>query len=323
MAVDVLSAGDPVEALYNRRVRGLGVLVAADDTRMHAATGCWFMLAAGTPPRLVVSIPHEFPTLTLLREAGTFTVNLVGIHQRSQIEPLRVGTEPPSLAWWQVPSGALCLPGSTGIFDCVAEGERDVGDSTLIWAAVTAAGGRREEPNLTSNDLPPLSPEALAMRPHDWARPRPPLAMARLPERADAVYRRRRWGAMAIVMGTKHDWVGGLTTGMMQVSHEPGRFAWFLNPGGAAAKKIAHNAHWSAAVASRSLVEFTHLPRQAADESLRWEGDAARLPGALAHFSGVVEDAWTVGGRLLVLGVVKDLREGPDDEANIERDDAL
>lgn len=234
--MDPRSAEDPVERVYNRRIRGLGMIVAGDGQTFHVHPGCWFTFVAGTPSRMVVAIPAQYPGALLAVETGRLTVSLLGQDQmgvlRASLAGLTRGDDFPPGTWALAPSGVPCLQGSPAVFDLRVEHSVPTGDTVLVTGAVRGAGGTPGASNLSSRDLarfggvpqPVLPMERLA-----W--PTRPLPVLRLAERPAEAYARRTWGIMAVVAGQRGQWAGALTTGVVQVAHDPPRVLLLVPPG--------------------------------------------------------------------------------------------
>jgi flavin reductase (DIM6/NTAB) family NADH-FMN oxidoreductase RutF len=322
VGVDSRSRVDPVEAVYNRRERGLGIVAVASGAEMHAHAGCWFMLAAGAPARLVVSVPREFPAADLVARSGRFSVSLPTVDQAEAVRELYRGhltaDEFPPGMWAWTPAGQPVLRGATSVFDCVCEGRRELRDAVILWGPVEHAGGERGGDNLTAHALEAAGgiPEPI-LPVEPWAWTPKPMPAVRFGERPDHAYRRRRWGLMALVTGTPLHWAGALTSGVIQVSHEPPEFLWLVPPGSAVAKELAASETWSGAIATEAVLALTRRSRVDATDLLEWADGWAVIPGALGLFAGTVTAVWDIGLRLAVLGEVTRYRDDPGAGANI------
>jgi flavin reductase (DIM6/NTAB) family NADH-FMN oxidoreductase RutF len=314
--MDHAAPTDPVERVYNRRERGLGVVMVSTAGGVHAHVGCWFMLAAGTPWRLVVSVPHDYPAGAMMRDGGRFTLSLPGRHQVGAVAELyrghRSGQGFPPGFFAAVPSGQLCLNGALAVFDCRVEELRDLGDADLVTGVIEHAGIDGPGVNLTAREFARtggVDPIILPVEP--WARPPRPLPVVPMGRRGDQAYARRRWGLMAVMSGTPHDWAGAITSGLIQVSHAPARFLMLVPPGSALDRLVERHGTWSAAIVTPSVLSLAGKTRLEAAEALVFQEEGPVVPGALGHFAGTVVDRWTIGSRIAVLGTVDRYQEGP------------
>lgn len=67
--MDTQSWRDPVEPLYDARMRGAAVIATAAGDRVHLHGGCWVSPCASAPPRLMVAFPKEFEGAEIVQEA--------------------------------------------------------------------------------------------------------------------------------------------------------------------------------------------------------------------------------------------------------------
>lgn len=250
--LDSRSRMDPVEQVYDHRIRGVGVIMVQVDRRMHAHAGCWFMLASLTPPTLMVAIPNEFAARALIPESGRFTVSLAAEDQVGVVDQFFSGLTaadefaPGTLV--TAPSGQPALGGSPGVFDCAVAGHWDLGDFLLVAGGIQAAGGERPHcVNLTVNAIQARtggSPNVVLPR-QALAAPStspPPVA---LNEAADTVYARRRFGPMLLAAGSPGAAAQGTTRAAVQVSHDPPRFLWSLPEHDALTAALTSGGGWS------------------------------------------------------------------------------
>ena len=254
--LDSRSRADPVEQVYDHRIRGVGVIMVQAERRMHVHAGCWFMLASLAPPTLMVAIPHEFAAATLIPESGRFTVSLAAEDHMRVVDQFFAGLSTPDQfadgTLVTAPSGQPALGGSPGIFDCAVAGRWDLGDFLLVAGVVQAAGAERpNRPNLTVNaiqartDAPPKVVLPRSALPVPAAVP-PSVA---LNEAAGAVYARRRFGPMLMAAGSPGAVAQGTTRAAVQVSHDPPRFLWSMPENDALTAALTSGGGWSLTVA--------------------------------------------------------------------------
>lgn len=250
--LDSRSRTDPVEQVYDHRIRGVGVIMVQAERRMHVHAGCWFMLASLTPPTLMVAIPHEFAAATLIPESGRFTVSLAAEDQMRVVDQFFAGVATPEDfspgTLVTAPSGQPSLGGSLGIFDCAVAGRWDLGDFLLVAGVVQAAGAERPDVlNLTVNaiqartDAPPTAVLPRQALPVPAAAP-PSVA---LDESAAAVYGRRRFGPVLVAAGSTGAVAEATTRAAVQVSHDPPRLLWAVPENDALGVALTSGGGWS------------------------------------------------------------------------------
>ncbi len=299
--MDSRSRTDPVEQVYDYRIRGVGVIMVRAERRMHAHAGCWFMLASLTPPTLMVAIPHEFAAATLIPESGRFTVSLAAEDQMGVVDQFFAGLPAPDEfsagTLVTAPSGQPALGGSPGIFDCAVAGRWDLGDFLLVAGVVQAAGAERpDQPNLTVNAIQARTdapPKVVLPRPALPVLATPPRSVA-LDEPVAAVYARRRFGPMHLAAGSPGAAAQGTTRAAVQVSHDPPRFLWSMPENDALAAALTSGGGWSLALTEGEVER---------EEPARWV-DAAR-------FSWVDNEPWADGAGPYFAGVGPERLEAP------------
>lgn len=324
--MDSRSRTDPVEQVYDHRIRGVGVIMVQAERRMHAHAGCWFMLASLTPPTLMVAVPQEFAAATLIPESGRFTVSLAAEDQMGVVDQFFAGLPTPDEfsagTLVTAPSGQPALGGSPGIFDCAVAGRWDLGDSLLVAGVVQAAGAERPDlPNLTVNAIQARTdaPPKLELPRHALPVPATTPPSVALNEAAGAVYTRRRFGPLLMAAGSPSAAAQGTTRAAVQVSHAPPRFLWSMPEDDALAVALTAGGGWSL-----TLTEGDAEP----DEPARWV-DAARFSwvdgepladGSRPYFAGVGPErleAPTLPHDVLWLGRVEHFGRGGTDRSSL------
>jgi flavin reductase (DIM6/NTAB) family NADH-FMN oxidoreductase RutF len=314
-----------IDAIYRHRVQGLGAIAAAAGPAMQVFCGSWFMMADGTSPALVASVPNGHPVLGLAEAGGHFSLSLIADTQEAlalQILNLQEGKGGLSHATWLIaPSGVPCLRGATAIFDCELTATRAAGDSTLLWGRVRAAGGGSASPNLTLDAVGAVAAAGAPLDQDSLPRPQRPLPAARLAERPERAYARRRWGLMAIVSGNPLRWYGAVTSAVTLVSRDPPAFLLLLEPGSRLADTVLDSGQWALGIASDPVLAFLHQNREEASARIEWHQGMPVIPGALAQFAGTVMDHWEVAGRLAVFGEATQYRLDRPDLRNVTGED--
>jgi flavin reductase (DIM6/NTAB) family NADH-FMN oxidoreductase RutF len=235
--VDSRSREDPVEQVYDARVRGACLIstVSGDGRAAHLHGGCWVSVCAYDPPRVAVAVPKEMEGARLAREGGAFAVSLVAEDQADWLDGMYaegrhgvgdLGAE----NFLRAASGCPVAAGAVGYLDCRLAAAEDLGDALLAIGDLKAAAVLHpEKANLTVNAIqkrarsgPPRIP--VAARPYDGAAlaPAPP---GGTPDREllARVYGRRRWG-LFLASTTDGGRIGLHVTGWaIQCSHGPQR----------------------------------------------------------------------------------------------------
>lgn len=288
--MDSGSGSDPVEKIYDQRIRGVGVIMVQAERQWHAHAGCWFMLASLAPPTLMVAVPHEFAAATLIPEAGRFTVSLAAEDQMGVIDQFFAGLATPDAfspgTLVTAPSGQPALGQSPGVFDCALAGRWDLGDFLLVAGVVQAAGGERPQAgNLTVNAIqartkvPPRTVLPRAALPVPSA---PPPAVS-LTEPTEAVYARRRFGPLTALAGSGGPVARRASRAAVQVSHQPPRFLWAAPEADPLSSALREGASWSLSLADSDEEGTGHWVEA---RSVHWLGAVPVQAGARGYFAG-------------------------------------
>lgn len=325
--LDSRSGRDPVEQVYDHRIRGVGVIMVQAERRMHAHAGCWFMLASVAPPTLMVAIPQEFAASTLIPESGRFTVSLVSEDQMRVVDQFFAGVATPEdfLPGTLVtaPSGQPSLGGSLGIFDCAVAGRWDLGDFLLVAGAVQAAGAERPGvSNLTVNAIQARADAPAKMVLPRRALPAPLLAppAVALDESAAAVYARRRFGPVLVVAGFTGAVAERVTRAVVQVSHDPPRFLWAVPEADTLAVALTAGGGWSLALMEGDAGRDQPGRWVEGVGSVRWVEGEPMADGSRPYFAGVRPErlkAPTMPHDALWLGRVEHFGRGRGDRSSL------
>lgn len=134
---------------------GLYVVTVAHDGEEHGMTANWLTQAAFEPPMVAVAIENTSKTITMIRDAHHFAINLLLGGQRdlagklgrtSEQAPHKlkgIKTKPAPVA--QTPVLTDCL----GWIECRVVATLPAGDHTLVLGEVVAAGVEHEGDALT------------------------------------------------------------------------------------------------------------------------------------------------------------------------------
>lgn len=233
--MDTRSHADPVEQVYDARIRGVCLISTRAGRRMHLHGGCWVTAAAHHPARLLVAFPKEFEGADLVRQGGDFAVSLVATDQGDLNDALFGGRHSLDALgrerFLQAPSGCPVLAGGVGYFDCHLAETVDFPDFLLAVGDVRAAAALHPaKANLTVNEIQRQAaqhpgPVRLPLRGFEDTGPALPAAPVQGGDGAtlEAVYGLRRWGLFLVAAragGVEHLHVG---CWVIQCSHEPPR----------------------------------------------------------------------------------------------------
>jgi len=289
--LDTRSKDDPVEHLYDARIRGAAVIGTAAGRRVHLHGGCWVAPVGDHPPRLMVAFPKEFEGAEIVRSSGAFAVALTAAERPGALGALYEGQPPITDAtrhlFLRTPGGSVVPTSSVACFDLSLARALDLGDFLLAVGDVTGAAVLNPDfRNLTVNEIiaqadPRGERESrLPFRGFDYDLSL--LAQAPVeavtPERFEAIYARRPWGLFFVstaLGGRGHHHLG---CWIMQTSHEPPRMA------------VAFKKNWESAQWIRQGAPFAMT--LVAD-------DQADILSAVAHFP---DDPRRLRGKLAPLG---------------------
>lgn len=236
--MDTQSWRDPVEPLYDARVRGAAVIATAAGDRVHLHGGCWVSPCASAPARLMVAFPKEFEGAEIVRKGKAFSVSFAARDQTPWLEAFFAGDQAITRAnqhlFFRSETGCPVLSESVAYLDCSLSDAIDLGDFLLAIGDVVSGGVLRAgAPNLTVNEMitaaDPRGEKEAALPFHGFdfdLSCLPPAPGG--PLRADdfeAIYAHRAWGLFFV--STAGEGRGHVHFGswMMQTSHAPPRMA--------------------------------------------------------------------------------------------------
>ena len=318
--MDSGSRSDPVEKIYDQRIRGVGVVMVQAERQWHAHAGCWFMLASLAPPTIMVAVPQEFAASALIPEAGRFTVSLAAESQMHVVDQFFAGLATPDAfqpgTLVTAPSGQPALGQSPGVFDCALAGRWDLGDVLLVAGVVQAAGGERPHArNLTVNAIQVRTdaPRRIVLPRAALPAPSEPPPSVPLTESAEVVYARRRFGPLTVLAGSGGPVARRRSRAAVQVSHQPPRFLWAAPESDPLSRVLAEGGGWSLALCGEEPEEPDEaMGRWVDGSSVQWAGGAPLERGGGTYFAGTRADrleAPTLPQEALWMGVAE--RFGP------------
>ncbi len=133
---------------------GLYVVMSIDKDEVNAFTANWLTQVSFDPPLLAVSIENDAKSLTMIRNSGTFTINVLRTGQRELAgtlgrSALKVPDKLASIAHKKTEAGYPILLSGLGWVACAVRQTLPTGDSTLVIAEVVDAGILAEGQPLT------------------------------------------------------------------------------------------------------------------------------------------------------------------------------
>ncbi len=307
--MDTRSRQDPVEQVYDARIRGVCLIGTRAGTRQHLHGGCWVTPTAHRPPRLAVSFPKEFEGAAIVRRGGAFAVSLVAEDERELNDALFSGRHSLDALgrgrFLRATSGCPVLAGAVGYFDCRLAEAVEFPDFLLAVGDVRAAAVLHpERRNLTVNEIqrrgvPEPAAAVLPLKGFDDLGPELPDAPVQGgdPAIVEAVYARRRWGLFLAAARAGNAERVEVCGWAVQCSHEPPRMLACLGRGGAAADLVRRHGRFSLSLLGEDQLPLALRVRGGAGapadlDGARWrrEGeDPPFLEDAVAHFTCAVE----------------------------------
>ena len=313
--MDTRSHEDPVEQIYDARVRGVCLISTRAGRRMHLHGGCWVTAAANRPPRLLVSFPKEFEGADIVRQSGNFAISLVADDQRDLNTALFAGSHSLDLLgrerFLRAPSGCPVLADGVGYFDCRLVEAVDFGDFLLAVGDLKAAALLDpDKRNLTVNEIQRLAPQSrapvrLPLQGFEDAGPALPAAPVQGADAATlaSVYAGRQWGLFLVASrcgGVEHVQVGSWA---IQCSHLPPRMLACVDRSLSAADLIRGSGRFALSLLAEDQLPLAlrvsggiSAPADLGDARfLRAGEDPPVLQDAVAHFTCRVDGEFNSG----------------------------
>ncbi|GAC1425668.1 MAG: flavin reductase family protein [Ktedonobacteraceae bacterium] len=133
---------------------GLYVVMSIDKDEVNAFTANWLTQVSFDPPLLAVSIENDAKSLTMIRNSGTFTINVLRTGQREIAgalgrSALKVPDKLASIPHTRTETGYPILQLALSWVACEVRQTVPTGDSTLVIAEVVDAGILTEGQPLT------------------------------------------------------------------------------------------------------------------------------------------------------------------------------
>jgi flavin reductase (DIM6/NTAB) family NADH-FMN oxidoreductase RutF len=118
----------------------VSVVTAVDHDRPHGTTVSAFASLSMSPPMVLVSLDQTSDLLRIVRDAGTFGLNILGAEQVSLARTFATkGSAKFAGIRWREKHGVPCIEGVRGWLACHVERLIDGGDHVIILGTVRAA----------------------------------------------------------------------------------------------------------------------------------------------------------------------------------------
>jgi|GEM_PF-3024923 len=340
--MDTGSSADPVEELYDARIRGAAVIGTADGQRVHLHGGCWLAPVGDDPPRLMVAFPKEFEGADIVTSSGIFAVGITAAERPAVLGALFEGRPPVTDAsrhlFLRTPNGAVVPASSVAYFDLRLTRSVDMGDFLLAIGDVTGAAVLNPSyRNLTVNEIiadadPRGEKEALLpFQGFDYDLSRLALAPSEAvgPVRFEDIYARRAWGMFFVSVahqGRAHHHLGSW---MVQVSHAPARMAVAFRKSWEAAAWVEAGAPLAMTLVARDQEDVVRALADAPEDPSRLRGDLMLLGDGLsvlesgvAYFVCRPESTLDLGEVVLAIATVEEYSWLRREAANLTDADA-
>ena len=133
---------------------GLYAVMTSDKDEVNAFTANWLTQVSFEPPLVAVSIENDAKSLTMIRNSGTFTINVLRTGQRELAgtlgkSALKAPDKLAGIPHTKTEEGYPILESAVGWVACEVRQMVLTGDSTLVIAEVVDAGLLAEGQPLT------------------------------------------------------------------------------------------------------------------------------------------------------------------------------
>lgn len=137
---------------------GVYVIGVVQDGRLNAFTGTWLTQVSFAPPLVAMGIRKDSHSLSMIRQAKVFSVNILGKDQKAIAEhfvkPATViGEKLKDVPHHAGKTGSPLLDEAIAFVECeVREIANETGDHAVVIGEVIEAGVRKDEPALILMD---------------------------------------------------------------------------------------------------------------------------------------------------------------------------
>ena len=127
---------------------GVTIVTVAAGDELHGMTASSFASVSLVPPLVLVCLDKTSRTLTLVRETGTFAVNILAAGKReASLAFARPGIKPfESIPHRRGDNGAPVLDDAIAVLECTTYRVFEAGDHEVVLGEVTAATVQGGEP---------------------------------------------------------------------------------------------------------------------------------------------------------------------------------
>ncbi|MDC3411959.1 flavin reductase family protein [Aquibacillus sp. 3ASR75-11] len=91
--MDTKSKLDPVEEVYNKRLRGGFFISTTDGKRTHFHNGCWVTQCSHEPPQMLVCFPKEMESTEIIKRGGVFALSMTAEDQEELMDRFFAGDQ--------------------------------------------------------------------------------------------------------------------------------------------------------------------------------------------------------------------------------------
>ncbi|MDC3417631.1 flavin reductase family protein [Aquibacillus salsiterrae] len=156
--IDTKSKFDPVEEVYNKRLRGGFFIATTDGERTHFHNGCWVTQCSHEPPQMLVCFPKEMEGADIVRRGGVFALSMTAEDQEDLMDRFFKGDQDiKSMGedeFIYKETGCPILKNSQAYFDCKVTNIVETSDFLLVIGDVLSAEILHpEKKSLTVNHL--------------------------------------------------------------------------------------------------------------------------------------------------------------------------
>ncbi|WP_078596638.1 flavin reductase family protein [Evansella clarkii] len=156
--MDTKSEFDPVEEVYNQRLRGAFFISTTDGKRTHFHNGCWVTQCSHEPPQMLVCFPKEMEGAEIVSRSRKFALSMTAEDQEPLMDRFFAGDQDiDSMGEDEFifkETGCPILKNSQAYFDCEVSQIIDNQDFLLVIGDVLSAEILdRSKRSLTVNHL--------------------------------------------------------------------------------------------------------------------------------------------------------------------------
>lgn len=139
---------DAFRSALRKFASGVTIVTVAAGDELHGMTASAFASVSLAPPLVLVCLDKTSRTLTLLRDTGSFAVNVLSAGQEEASRAFaRPGVKPfASIPHRRGDNGAPVLDDAIAVLECTTYRVFEAGDHEVVLGEVTAAGAGGGDP---------------------------------------------------------------------------------------------------------------------------------------------------------------------------------